>query len=399
MFSCLYRCSAAEKWQNIGWKTEMMMTPRQLVRAAMDLEMGDRVPVMCQLSIGHMLLQLDVSPAEFWFDAKVFVAGLLALREMYDFDGILVSLHGHNPEWKRDAVKIERLEEGGERVVWNNGDVTILPPNDLPVHRPASPAAPPAIGQLDPDAVASPLSYIPVSQGLHFPIDTDHPYNAIEDILEQAGESYSIHGEVTSPFDYLLDLLGHEQGLMALITHKERCLAILDRFAEGTAAVARRLAELGVDAVKISSPFAGMGFISPDFYRTFVLPFESHIVQAVRQQGIHAYLHTCGEISDRLELMVTSGASGIECLDPPPLGNVDLAEAVDRIGKSAFIKGNIDPVNLLLNGSVEDIEREVRRVLQTGRRAKGFILSTACSVAPGVPRENLKILARVAKEG
>lgn len=375
------------------------MISRELVQAAMELERPERVPVMCQLSIGHMLLQLDVSPVEFWFDVDIYVRGLIELCEVYDFDGILVSLHGHDPGWRDGVREIEQLEDGGERVHWSNGDATLFPPDELPLHQPLGAFEPPPIEELDPDSVPSTISHIPVTQGLHFSIDPDHPYDAIELALELAGDTYSIHGEVTSPFDYLLDHLGHEEALMALVTHPEKCHSILDRFTDGVSTIARDLAELGVDAVKISSPFTGMGFISPEFYRSFVLPFESRIVADVRETGAHAYLHTCGAIDDRLELMIESGASGIECLDPPPLGNVDLEEAVERISDRAFIKGNLDSVNLLLNSGVEEIEREVGRTLQIGHRARGFILSTACSVAPGVPRENLQLLSRVVREG
>ncbi len=60
----------------------------------MNQESPDRLPLMCQLSIGHMILQLDVSPVDFWNDVEVFADGLVKLREIYGFDGILVSLHG-----------------------------------------------------------------------------------------------------------------------------------------------------------------------------------------------------------------------------------------------------------------------------------------------------------------
>lgn len=38
------------------------MTPKERVKAAMDLQSPDKTPLMCQFSFGHMLLQLDVSP-------------------------------------------------------------------------------------------------------------------------------------------------------------------------------------------------------------------------------------------------------------------------------------------------------------------------------------------------
>ena len=44
-----------------------------------------------------------------------------------------------------------------------------------------------------------------------------------------------------------------------------------------------------------------------------------------------------------------------DTLDPPPLGTVDLKEAKRLLTGKTFIKGNIDPVNTLLNGTPEEI--------------------------------------------
>ena len=73
------------------------MTSKERLAAAMSGGLPDRVPVMCQMSIGHMLLQTGIPPLRFWHAAGDFVDGLLALRALYRFDGILVSLHGHEP--------------------------------------------------------------------------------------------------------------------------------------------------------------------------------------------------------------------------------------------------------------------------------------------------------------
>ena len=148
----------------------------------------------------------------------------------------------------------------------------------------------------------------------------------------------------------------------------------------------------GVDAIKLSSPFAGAGFISPALYREYVLPCESQIAKAVRSLGVHIYTHTCGAISDRLELMLDAGVSGVECLDPAPLGDVELPDAKRRIGGRGFIKGNIDSVNTLLYGTREAILEDARRRIEIGKEGGGFILSTACSVAPHVEREKLLLL-------
>ena len=77
----------------------------------MNHEEGDRVPVMCQFSIGFMNQQLketDITPMELWYDADRYAEALLWLRDRFAFDGILVSIHGHYPDWKEKIVKLER---------------------------------------------------------------------------------------------------------------------------------------------------------------------------------------------------------------------------------------------------------------------------------------------------
>lgn len=371
------------------------MTSKQRLAAAMSGGLPDRVPVMCQMSIGHMLLQTGLPPLRFWHEAGDFVDGLLALRALYRFDGVLVSLHGHAPDWEAGVAAVSRGPEG-ERVRWKDGGETLFPPDDLPVVRPSSPPVRPAFERFDPASLPPRIAYIPVSQGLRFRLDQEHLYDAVERVVAQAGREYSVHGEVTSPLDYVLDLFGFEQTMLGFVDDPGRAAAVLERYTTGIVGLAEGLAATGVDAVKISSPFAGAGFLSAAFYRTFVEPHERRIVRALEARNVRAYIHTCGDIHDRLELMAATGASGIECLDPPPLGRTDLAEAKERVGSRLFIKGNIDPVHVLLAGDRASVVADAERRIEIGRPGGRFILSTACSIAPRTSRDNVAALAEVA---
>lgn len=369
------------------------MTGKQRINAAMNLEYVDRIPFMCQMSIGHMLVQLGVSPLKFWFDKDTYVEGLLKLREQYNFDGILISLHGHSPNWRENIVKICKNEKN-EVAHFENGDKIICPFNELPRYEFNN--AP--INENYQRQLPHELNYIPVSQNLPFFIDPYHKFDAILDIINLVGTEYSVHGEITSPFDYLLDFLGHQNALMELLIDPQNVHSILNHFTELIVKLADEMSETGVDAIKISSPFASSSFISQEQYLTFVQPYESKIIKVIRDNNVHAYLHTCGAIDDRLELMFDGGASGIECLDPKPLGNVDLKDAVRRIGRRGFIKGNIDSVNLLLKSDIGDIHKQVTNIINEGSKSSGFILSTACSIAPYVKKENIQIINSVLKE-
>jgi len=358
----------------------------------------DRVPLMCQFSIGFMNQQLKdagISPMELWLDAYKYVEGLLILRERFNFDGILVSVHGHFADWRSKIIKLEH-EQGVEIATFNNRKES-YPEDDLPSAK-FFDARVQDIESIRIQDIPEEISYIPSSGDCHIFIDTENPFRVFDIINEQVNGKYAIHGEVTSPFDYFLDLIGYENALLALLLDPQKCTMILQRFTNGLVHLAENLCEQPIDAVKISSPFAGMGFISPDQYLEFEQPYIRQIVESISRSGKPSYIHTCGMIDDRLEHMRDTGTNGLECLDPPPIGNVELEDAFNRIGSEMFIKGNIDPVNILYNGNEDTISNDVRNRLQIGMQNPGFILSTACSIAPKTPPENVLLLRQLVEE-
>jgi uroporphyrinogen-III decarboxylase len=372
------------------------LTSKERIQAAMNLQQPDRVPLMCQFSIGSMMIQLKPNPVEFWYDKNVFANVLVELCEKFKFDGILVSLHGHSEKWKTDLLKYECIEEGKYQLTYPNR-TEVHSWTDLPLVTFTDSKTIPTIEEIDVEKdIPAVINYIPVSHNLYFDLDKDGLFDVFDLIYSQVGESVSIHGEITSPFDYFLDLLGYENGLISLIIEPEKCHAILDKYANGIQDLAVQMCAKHVDAIKISSPFAGMGFISTEQYNEFVLPYEQKIIKAIRAKGVHVYIHTCGSINDRLELMRESGTSGLECLDPVPVGNVDLENTFERIGNDLFIKGNIDSVNSLLYAGDAKAEADVKKIIEIGKsKGKGFILSTACSIAPMVSTERLLMLSEL----
>ena len=335
----------------------------------------------------------------FWYDMQTFADGLIQLRDTFRFDGILVSLHGHSDDWKKGLLRTDKID-AGTTILHYDDRIEEHSWTDLPVVHFLNPKPKKTIEEMDverdiPDA----LDYIPVSGNLYFRLNAEKMYSIFDYLDERVGKQFSIHGEITSPFDYFLDLLGYENALMALMLEAEKCKQILARYTEGVKKIAVGMCMKNIDAIKISSPFAGMGFISPELYREFVLPYEREIIAAIRASGKHVYIHTCGSIDDRLELMSESGASGLECLDPVPVGNVDLEDAFRRIGDRMFIKGNVDSVNTLLADDDEKVRTDVLKIIETGKtKGMGFILSTACSIAPLVTKERILMLSEMISE-
>jgi MtaA/CmuA family methyltransferase len=320
------------------------------------------------------------------------------MRELYDFDGILCHKPGRSP---RLMELVERIDRDAEipTLYLRDGSRIECTRDDDAYYKKADDFRFPTLDEIDFDR---PLDWAPDSYKafewskgtFDFKAPEEIPEEAfgmIDRVIARCGETYSVHGEVRAPFDHFLSLLGMEDGLMSLLTDAEKAQRLLETCAQWSVALAVAQVRRGAHAIKISSPFAGSGFLSPDMYEQFIIPVERQIADAVKREGAFSYTHTCGAIGDRLELMMKAGVSGIECLDPPPLGNVDLADAVERCNGKIFIKGNMDPVNTLLRGDAEKVNRDVTEILETaGHAMGGFILSSACSIAPPTPPENIK---------
>ncbi len=386
------------------------MTGKQRIHAAMRHQPVDRVPVMCQLAIGHYLLSTDVTPSELWFTSEGFAKAAIALQQRYRFDGILINLPGRDPDWMRHVDRIETAEDGSQTVFFTGGDTAQCPADDNVHHFPADARPRPAIDEVDPEQIYydDPHCLGGLKYPFYFALEPYEPdpdnywpdyfFRTIDLVVQHVGDTVSVHSEIFSPWTQLMELFGYEQALISLIDEPQKCRAILAAYARGAADLGVQQARHGVDAVLISSAFAGGGFISPRQYEQFVLPYEAKVVEHVKQQGVPVYTHTCGDIGDRLELMAATGIDGIDTLDPPPLGSVDLEDAKRRVGDRIFFKGNIDPVNTLLNKTREEVRQDALWRLQVGSPGGGYILSSACSVSPRVPPENLTVLVEASEQ-
>ena len=77
---------------------------------------------------------------------------------------------------------------------------------------------------------------------------------------------------------------------------------------------------------------------------------------------------------------------------------MDLAEAKARYGRRFFFKGNLNAVGEMLQAEEATFEQAVAERLRIGKPGGGYILSSACSVAPHVRPERLRRLAELAEQ-
>ena len=393
------------------------MNGRERIACAMRHQAPDRVPVMCQLSMGHYSLNGGYKPHEIWYETEAFADATVKLARRYSFDGILVVLPGR-PEGYLDRNLASIAEDNdGQTLAWRNGDRTFFPWDDMPHHYPADREKPQRadFNTFDPQSglehideylghswnVLYHMQDIPGKEnpGLFSgcPIP-EYSWRLFDCVKAAAGDELSIHGSFYSPLTHYFELFGYENALIGFLSDPGKAHAVLDRLTEHVIVYALALLGRGADALDLSSAFVAAPFLSRKLYAQFVVPYEKRVTQAVRDAGGIVYTHTCGRIGDRLDLMEATGTQGIDTLDPPPLGNGDLAVAKRDFGQRLFFKGNMNSVAILDYQTEAEVVAEAASRIEIGKPGAGYILSTACSVAPRVEPWKLELLAPLAEK-
>jgi len=176
----------------------------------------------------------------------------------------------------------------------------------------------------------------------------------------------------------------------------DRMTALLDVLHERTLGAYRKIAQGPGVLVETGMAFMTTRLISPRMFESYVLPYLAEYVSLLHDGGKNLICHMCGHVKHLLPLLREAGVDGIDSLSPPPIGDTDLETYWELLGDDAILHGGID-VNVLLNGSTEQVRVHVRDVLQ---RSAGhyLVLRSADEVPYGTPIDNLKAVAEEVEE-
>jgi uroporphyrinogen decarboxylase len=140
------------------------------------------------------------------------------------------------------------------------------------------------------------------------------------------------------------------------------------------------------------------GFLGRANYDRFVLPFERRYIEFVQRNGRPAMYHNCGQVMNLVESYKALGARIVEPFAPHPLGDADLARAKAAVGSDYVILSGIDQVNVLQNGTVDDVRQATIHTMNAGKPGGGFILQTADFIEYGTPVQNVQAFVETALE-
>jgi len=105
----------------------------------------------------------------------------------------------------------------------------------------------------------------------------------------------------------------------------------------------------------------------------------------VRQAGKFVLIHSCGDVDELFDPLIDIGLS---CFNPFQPEVMDVYELLPRYRNRLSFCGGLSTQKTLPFGSVEDVRRESRRLLELGSGG-GYIFSPSHDVQKDVPLENM----------
>ncbi|MGB2823853.1 MAG: uroporphyrinogen decarboxylase family protein, partial [Phycisphaerae bacterium] len=126
--------------------------------------------------------------------------------------------------------------------------------------------------------------------------------------------------------------------------------------------------------------YATEPYLPPRLFQEYVARYTAPMIESIRRHGGFARLHCHGRIRSALPHIVEMGADATDPIEPPPLGDVELADVRREYGRQLVLFGNIE-IRDVENLPPAEFEKLVAKSLADGTagEGRGFVLMpTAC---------------------
>lgn len=207
-------------------------------------------------------------------------------------------------------------------------------------------------------------------------------------LRERVGDDKLVEGWIEGPMAEAADLRGINTLMLDFFDDPEFVRDLFELVVEGALRFAKEQAAAGADIIGVGDAAASL--IGPDLYEEFVWPCEKKLIDGLHAMGARARLHICGNTRP-----IAGGMGRLHCalVDLDSMCPIDHARA--EMGPDQVIVGNINPVEVLRNGTPESIQAALGEChSQAGSR---YIVGAGCEVPRDTPHDNLNAMRDFAR--
>lgn len=183
----------------------------------------------------------------------------------------------------------------------------------------------------------------------------------------------------------LIDMLGWDMLLMAAGYDLKAFGEMTRRYMKWMTGFYEALVECKSQVIMVHDDitWTSGAFMAPSWYREFVFPEYKRLFAPLKEAGKKILFTSDGTYTEFIDDIAQTGVSGF-VMEP----TTDMAYIAEKYGKTHSFVGNAD-TRILLSGSREEIEAEVKRCMDIGKKCPGYFLSVGNHIPPNTPVDSL----------
>ena len=183
---------------------------------------------------------------------------------------------------------------------------------------------------------------------------------AIRLVKKHFGDTVLIEGSCAAPYSSAGLLYGLEETMMLLLAEPELLAETCAFFVDMQSRYIKAQIDAGAHAIWIGDCNAFSGMLSLEQYKQFAFPSCKKLIDKAHEYGAIIHLHN-SEIA--IPYLLAECELGADIINCGPDANI--AEVRKAFNGKACFSGNLDPIEILMRGTPEQVATETERIIRT----------------------------------
>ena len=331
------------------------MNGRERIRAALELEVPDRVPVMSGMD-ALVAKAVGRTVQEYYSNAETYADISIAAWKRFGFDEIFV--------WWPHILP----EAMGAKLKYQEND---YPTIESPIVKTMD----------DVDNLRIPD---PNNDG-KLPLVLE----AIRILNDKVGDQVCLCGSTYGTYTETGNLIGFERLLIETMRRGEIVKKLSKILVEAKTRFGQAMVEAGCQLIWMSEPMASPPILPGAIYDEMVLPPWMELTRAIKEAGAYTCWHPCARTNGEysiFEQLLRGNADMISFSE-----TVDMRNVKALFAHKKCVAGNIDPV-MIGRSTSERVEREAKKIIDEAASEGGFIFTPGCSIPLNTPIRNVEAM-------
>lgn len=215
---------------------------------------------------------------------------------------------------------------------------------------------------------------------------------SLEETARIIPEDLHICGLSWGPLTMAGYLMGAENMMFQMMTEPDSVKNAIKKVTNLVTGMEQRMLEAGATVMWMADPTSSEDLISKEMFREYSYEAISSVIKDTKSyRDVPAFIHICGNTLNTMSLLKEMGT---DCFSFDHA--VDPAAARKSAGKMA-IMGNVDPVSIMMRGSLDSVKEESYRVIEAAGLEGGLILAPGCEMPLKTPDENAIMMGEAAR--